>query len=225
MQPDLQELAERAAVLEHDGGLSRKDAEAMAVGEYVDARHAAGLQIDGLLGELASADRLRLDPRVEPILRALGLQSVRASAWGFGWVIPEGGTYRPATSSESGSASFIVPCFEEGGLVDLVAEGLASGRVLPRTGAAALIGRDAIEKAKDLKEPLLVFHRASAWVRGNGLGIVPIDWENIGFELEGVGRLASNASIAARLFEATRRCWPRPTIAIPTDAGDGNAAA
>jgi hypothetical protein len=225
MPPDLQDIAERAAILEHDGGLLRKDAEAMAVGEYVDARHAAGLQIDGLLGELASADRSRQDSRVEPLLRALGLRSVRAPAWGLGWVVPEGGTYRPASSSESGSASFIVPCFEDSDLVDLVAEGLASGRMLPRTGAATFIGRDAIQAAKESKEPLLVFHRASAWVRGNGLGIVPIDWENIGFELEGVGRLACNTSIAARLFEATKRCWPRPTIAVPTDAGADNAAA
>jgi hypothetical protein len=219
------DIFERAAVLEHEGGLSRKDAEAMAVGEYVGARHAAGLQIDGLLGELASADRLRQDPRVEPLLRALGLQSVRASAWGFGWVVPEGGTYRPATSSESGSASFIMPCFEDGGLVDLVAEGLASGRRLPRTGVATLLGRDAIEKAKEFKEPLLVFHRASAWLRGNGLGIVPIDWSVTGIELEGVQRIGCHASIAARLYAATERCWPRPTIAIPTSAGADNAAA
>ena len=73
------DILERAAGLKHDGGLSREEAEVTTtVREYVDAQHRVGLQIDGLLGELASADRLRQDRRVEPLLRALGLQSVRA---------------------------------------------------------------------------------------------------------------------------------------------------
>ena len=173
-------------------------------------------KLNPLLLELIGAHRLRHDLRLEPLLQSMGLLTVR-KVWGLSWVVPEEGTYRPAVDGEIGRSAIIVPAFEGGELVDLIAEGLASRRLLPRTGAATMIGHDAVECAKALREPLFVFDRPSGWLRGHCLGVVVLNW-NIGFELEGVRRIACTVSIADRLYTATRRYWPRPIIIIPRTA-------
>ena len=221
-RPDFQALIERAAGLQFDNGLTRSEAESQAIGEHLD-RWPANCLYSGLVGELASAVRVKHDPRVEPVLRAIALLTVRAPAWGLGWVMPEGDTYRPAAAGEMGPNALIVPAFEGGELIDLVAECFASRQLLPRTGAATMVGHEAVESARNLKKPLFVFDRPSAWLRGHCLGVVILDW-NVGFELEGVLRIACKVSLADKLYEATRRCWPRPIITIPTTVGSSLAS-
>ena len=103
---------ERAAILEYDGGLSRADAESQALREICDLRLAAGFP--GILGELVQADRRRAHPDIAPVLAAFGLASVRGPVWGFGHVVADGETYRPATDGETAHAAFIVPAVENG---------------------------------------------------------------------------------------------------------------
>ena len=146
MAPDLlSDFVERAAVLEYDGGLSRAEAERQASGEILDARFAE--PVDGILGELAAAASLRCRPEIDIALA--DLRGCRAMAWGPGWIAPAGRGYRPAEQGEPWHPAIIVPAVDDGGVVDLVAQDLATGRLLSRLDVAAIIGADEVEAARD----------------------------------------------------------------------------
>jgi hypothetical protein len=219
MSPDeMQDLRadfnERAAILEYDNGLTRGEAEAQAIRELVEQLQERAQHQTGIVAELADADRRRRHPDLAEVLVALGLAEVRAAAWGFGAVVPEGDTCRPAQSGEVGHPAAIVPATRDGAVVDLVAQGLNSGRMLSRLGAAAVIGSDEIEQARQSDDALIVFNNALSWLRGHARGIVVVNWQEAGRELEGVETLCCRKDLAGRLHEATRHCWPVPTIAV-----------
>jgi hypothetical protein len=218
MSRELQDLRadfnERAAILEYDNGLTRDEAEAQAVRELVDQLQERTRPQTGIVAELAGADRRRSHPDLAEVLAALGLADVRAPAWGFDAVVPEGDTYRPAGPDEPGHQAVIVPATEDGAMVDLVAQGLNSGRMLSRLGATALLGSDEIERVRQSDDPLIVFTNALSWLRGHTRGVVVVNWQEAGRELEGVETLLCRKDIAGQLHEATRHCWPVPTIAV-----------
>ena len=219
MNPDeMQDLRvdfnERAAILEYDNGLTRDEAEAQAVRELVNQLQERAQRQTGVVAELAGADRRRLHPDLAEVLAALGLADVRAPAWGFDAVVPEGDTYRPANRDEIGHQAVIVPATEDGAVIDLVAQGLNSGRMLSRLGATALLGSDEVEQARRSKASLIVFNNALPWLHGHTRGVVVVNWKEAGRELEGVETLLCRKDLAGRLHEATRHCWPVPTIAV-----------
>src|SRR4029434_2524059 len=96
---------ERAAILEYDGGLSRAEAEKQALGEIYNVIY-DGIP-PGIMGELETADQVRRDMRVAGEAEAT-FGHVRFP-WGFGWVVADGKTYRPAARDEPSSTDFIVP--------------------------------------------------------------------------------------------------------------------
>jgi hypothetical protein len=211
------DFEERAAILEYDGGLSRADAESQALREILDLKLAAGYP--GIIpGELIQADQRRRHPDLAPVLTALGLTNVRGPAWGFGHVVADGETYRPAIDGETAHAAFIVPAVEDGGIVDLVACTVSPRRMRSRHGAAAVVGLDEIERAHDANAPLYVFDDTIRWLRGDTRGAVMVDWDRAPREIEGVKTLICSAALAPSLHDATRRCWPRPTIAVVREA-------
>jgi hypothetical protein len=205
---------ERAAILEYDCGLTRGEAEAQAVRELVDQLQEGGRTQTGIAAELAGTNRRRSHPDLAEVLGALGLADVHAPAWGFDAVVPEGDTYRPARAAEPVHQAVIVPATQDGAVVDLVAQGLNSGRMLPRLRAAAVLGSDEIERARQSDDPLMVFNNPLSWLRGHTRGVVVVNWQEAGRELEGVETLLCRKDLAERLYDATRRCWPVPTIAV-----------
>jgi hypothetical protein len=211
-------IFEQAAILEHDNGLPRRDADAMAIGGYLDERYASGLRGAGILSELARADHSRLSPELAPVLTACGLLGARAPVYGFGHVVPDDGVYRPAMPDErDATAAVIVPITSMGeGLVDLVAQCLRSGRMIARLGVGDLVGLDEVDRARGCDTPLLIFNTTLDWLRGGCWGAVVVDWHDIGWRLEGVRTLLCRTTLAARLHQATRRCWPRPAIMAPS---------
>jgi hypothetical protein len=219
MNPDeMQDLRadfnERAAILEYDNGLTRDEAEAQAIRELVDQLQERAQRQTSIVAELAGADRRRSHPDLAEVLAALGLADVRAPAWGFDAVVPEDDTYRPAGPNEAGHQAVIVPAVEQGVVVDLVAQGLNSGRMLPRLGAATVLGSEEIERVRQSDDPLIVFNNALPWLRGHTRGVVVVNWKEAGRELEGVETLLCRKDLARQLHEATRHCWPAPTIAV-----------
>jgi hypothetical protein len=205
---------ERAAILEYDNRLTRTEAEAQAVRELVDHLGEGTQSQTSIVAELAGADHRRSRPGLAEVMVALGLTDVRSPAWGFDAVIPEGDTYRPAEANEQGHQAAIVPAMEDGSVVDLVAQGLNSGKMLPRMGSAVLLGVDEVESARDADRPLIVFSNALFWLRGHTRGVVVVDWREAGRELEGMKTLLCCKDLAGRLHKATRHCWPLPTIAV-----------
>ena len=62
--------------------------------------------------------------------------------------------------------------------------------------------------------PCLCSTIRSDGLRADAHGAVVVDWDRAAREIEGVKVLMCSASLATRLRDATRRCWPRPTIAF-----------
>jgi hypothetical protein len=213
---------ERAAILEYDGGLSRVTAESQALREICDLKLAAGYP--GILGELAQADRRRAHPDIAPVLAELGLANVRGPAWGLGHVVADGETYRPALDDEPAHAAFIVPAVEAGAISDLVACTVTGRRMTSRLGVAALIGLEEIERARDTDAPLLMFDDVVRWLRGNTCGAVIVDRRRAAPQLEGVRTMVCSLAFAPRLYQATRRCLPRPIVATPAASERRRAA-
>jgi hypothetical protein len=201
---------ERAAIAEHDGGLSRAEAEAQAVAETYDAIIQNERPCRGILGELVAATSRRFHQHENH-----DFDGVRAPAWGFDQVVIEGATYRPALPGEPGAPALIVPACEDGKIIDLVAQGLTSGRMLPRMGIAAVIGADEIEIAHEHGQPLLIFSNAMSWLKSGCRGVVIIDWLQAGYSLDGTGIIHCLISITGEIYKATRRCWPLPKIRVP----------
>lgn len=218
------EFEERAAVLEFDAGLPRLQAEARALAETYDRLSSVPARANGIVDELMFAAACRRTPGVAAALDALGLACVRAPLWGVGCVVAEYGLWRPAGKGEPGISALIVPACEEGGIVDLVAQNLADGRLLTRLGLVDLLGRDELEIARDRGEPLLVFDNVLAWLRGHCRGSVILDWHRAHRELDGLGMLLCSERTAPLIHRATRRCRPVPTIAVPQQEGSDLAA-
>jgi len=218
-------IEERAAILEYDNGLNQDEAERQAINEYLDLAECEGWSAAGIVGEWDRAAKRRFDPLFQDVEQRLKLDGVHAPMWGWGYVVPEGRTYRPVAEGEDGHVAIIVPCFDDYGLVDLVAHGLQSGRRLSRLGSAEILGLDAVEMARELNRPLLVFHDPYIWLRGNTLGAVIIDWTNLADHMSGITRLLCSADTAPKLYEATRECWPQPEIGVYAPTQEASLAA
>lgn len=208
-------FTERAAILELDNGMPRAEAEAQAVAELYDALQARPPM--GILAELARADRTRHSPQLRDCLQACGLVDVRGPAWGFGWCVFDCSTYRPADPDDLGRSCLIVPSTEDGALVDLVAMDLADRHMATRLGVAAVVGADAIDRARETQKPLFVFSDTAAWLRGGTRGAVVVDWSRAANVFDGCKLLLSAESIADRLRQATAHCWQRPDVMILKD--------
>jgi hypothetical protein len=208
------EFEERAAVLEFDGGLGRAEAEQRALADIYHELLGCRGRAHGILDELIRADARRQAPALEEVLQALGLAGVRAPLWGFGHVVAEQETWRPAGDDEPAMAALIVPACEEGAIVDLVAQRLGDGRVLCRLGAVDLLGWDELQIARDSGGPLLVYRDVLTWLRAHGRGTVILDWARAHRHLDGLGTLLCSERSAPLLHRATRRCRPVPTIGI-----------
>jgi hypothetical protein len=207
------DIEERAAIRQYDGGLSRDDSETQTVADCLDA----GLpELPCIMGE-AARELVRVDRRRRHHDLAADLVNAR-NLYGFDHVVfaADGDTYRPAIGGEPADAALIVPADDGyGGIADLVACTLAAPHHMrSRYGAAAIIGLAKVELAREADTPLLVFDHAIRWLYARSHGAVIVDWNRAAREIEGVKTLLCPKSLAPRLREATRRCWPRPTIAF-----------
>jgi hypothetical protein len=217
---DHADFAERAAILEFDCGLTRAEAEKQALAEIYNVV-SDGIPA-GVLGELVAADRLRRDARVVGEAEAT-FGHVRFP-WGFGWVVADGQSYRPANHAEQASTAFIVPALADGCVVDLVAQTFGLKGIRSRLGVASLVGSDDVEAARTNGQPLYVFSSIPQWLNGGGGGAVIVDWQRAAHDLDGVPAILCSPSIADRLFSITRECIPAPVIATPSDSGVRHAA-
>jgi len=222
MAVDSVDFAERVAILVVDNEVAPAEAERQALGEILGRCLAE--PPPGILGELVLADRRRRDAAMQDALAAAGVVRCRAPAWGFGHVVPDGRTWRPAAAGEAGRAAAIVPATEAGALVDLVAQDLETGQMRTRLDVAAVLGLDEIDRAKLNGRPLLLFPDALGWLRGGCRGAVVVDWRRAGHELQGVPAVLTASRLVARVIAATRDCRPRPIVATPHREGVARAA-
>lgn len=219
------ELAERAAILQFDNGLSREAADQQALDEYLARTGLDALPLPGIYGELDRAAKRRNEPLFQDVSGRLKLDRTAVDPWGWAYVKVKGPVYRPAPSDPEGHVAIIAPCFDLcGDLIDLVAHGLRTGRQATRLGAAEILGLEAVEIAKETGGPLFVYRDAYMWLVGHGLGAVVLDWVSVPDTLSGVATMLCHRDTAPTLYAATRDCWPIPEIAVYTPKEARNAA-
>ena len=214
------DFAERAAILEYDGGLPRADADRQALFEIYNT-NIEGIP-PGVLGELVAADRLRRDMRV--VAEAEALFGHVRFPWGFGWVVADGHSYRTADRAEQASTAFVVPAVVDGCVIDLVAQTFGLKGIRSRLGVVSLLGSDDVEAARTNGQPLYVFSSIPQWLKGGSRGAVVVDWQRAAHGLESVPAILCSASVADRLYAVTRQCVPPPVIATPSDSEVRRAA-
>lgn len=209
------ELAERAAILQFDNGLSREAADSQALDEYLARTGLDALPLPGIYGEIDRAAKRRQEPLFQDVNRRLKLDRTTVDPWGWDYVRVDGSVYRPAPSDDKGHVAIIAPCFDlYGDLADLVAHGIQTGRQVTRLGAAEILGLEAVEVAKETGGTLFVYRDAYMWLVGHGCGAVVLDWVSVPDTLSGVATMLCHRDTAPKLYAATRDCWPIPEIAV-----------
>jgi len=165
-----------------------------------------------LLRELLHASKVAREPRLEGVLATLGLTH-EGPLWRFDFVDFTGPTYRPLLG---GDGALIVPVFDDGLIVDLVACRVIDRRIATRHGAARALGEDWIDRAILHRTPLALFSDPLHWLMAGRHGAVVLDWRKAPFLFDGVEAVACDSpALASRVRSATHQMTKRPQIRLP----------
>ena len=168
-----------------------------------------------LLRELLSAHRIARDPEAAAALQPLHMPAAGLPVWGLQAVTVEGGHYAP---DPAGRPAIIVAATEDGRIVDLAATGLASRRTATRSGVAAILGQDALERAVVHQATLHLFRDPIEWLRHRCAGAVVLDWRTAAFILADLPAIACTTELlAARVDKALRRPLRVPPLFVRED--------
>ena len=133
-----------------------------------------------LLRELLAARRTARLPELADALQACGLPIDGASTWGVGFVDIDSHNYAPAVG---GKPAIIVPLFEGGALLDLIAVGLETRSTRTRRGLATVLGQEWLEHARETETAVRLFGDPIEWLRNGCRGAVVVDWRAARYEL------------------------------------------
>jgi hypothetical protein len=164
-----------------------------------------------LLRELLHASKVAREPRLEGVIGALGLAH-EGSLWGFDFVAFTESAYRPLLG---GDGALIVPVFDDGLIVDLVACRVADRHIATRHGAARALGEDWIDLAALNRSRLVLFSDPLRWLMAGRRGAVVLDWHQARVLLDGVDRITCDSpALASRVHAVTRRMSqpPKPCV-------------
>jgi len=169
-------------------------------------------KISPLLLELFAARRRLDDPELAATMGACGLQTDRGPLWGVDFVTVDQHHYEPAPD---GRPAVIVPCFDGGELVDLVAVGLRARTCRTRTGVCTVLGRDAIDDAKDCGGAVEILTDPIAWLQNGRRGACVVDWRAARHELADVPSIeCTSQALADRIDRAMRKPVDVPQIVV-----------
>jgi hypothetical protein len=157
-----------------------------------------------LFRELLAAHKVARSPELAAALRACGLPIDGASTWGVAFVEIDEHNYAPAAG---GKPAIIVPLFEDGALLDLVATGLETRSTRTRAGIATVLGREWLDRAKDTETTVRLFADPIEWLRNSCRGAVIVDWRSARFALSDVPGIACENELLA---ERVKRAMQQP---------------
>jgi hypothetical protein len=152
--------------------------------------------------ELLAARRTARLPELADALQACGLPVDGASTWGVGFVDIDPHHYAP---TDGGKPAIIIPLFDDGVLLDLVATGLETRSTRTRAGIATMLGRQWIDHAKDTETAVRLFGDPIEWLRNGCRGAVVIDWRAARYELGDVPGIACEGELLAKRVENALR--------------------
>jgi hypothetical protein len=120
--------------------------------------------------------------------------------------------YAPA---DGGKPAIIVPLFEDGRLLDLVATGLGTRSARTRRGIATVLGREWLDHAKQTETAARLFSDPIGWLRNGRRGAVVIDWRAARYELGDLpGIVCENELLAKRVDRALREPSRLPQLFV-----------
>jgi hypothetical protein len=165
-----------------------------------------------LLRELLSANRQAQQPERKAALALYGLGSNGGHVWGCEHVSTDGPYYSPAPD---GAPAVILPAFQDGELVDLVAVDLLTRAARTRLGIAACLGFDSIERARFSGERLRLYDDPLRWFCVGMRGAVLLDWTAARIALGDVQQIScSSDALAEKLDRAMRQIIRLPKIFV-----------
>ncbi|MFO1080571.1 MAG: hypothetical protein U1E23_08100 [Reyranellaceae bacterium] len=166
-----------------------------------------------LLRELVRAHRNARRPDVRAALAACGLPLGQGPLWGVDFVEVTAHDYQPAPG---GASAVIVPWFEDGELLDLVACSLATRACRTRTGLCVALGGEWLDHARQHRMPARLLADPIEWLRNGRRGCVPIDWRAAAYGLSDLpGIAASSPALARRVIDTLSRPLPVPPLFVP----------
>jgi len=158
--------------------------------------------LPSLLRELLRALKVAREPKLQGVIAARGLTH-DIPAWGLDFVEFTGLTYRPLLG---GDGALIVPVFDEGLMVDLVACRVSDRRTATRHGIARALGENWIDRAILDRTALSLFSDPLRWLMAGRQGAVVLDWHQAPFLFDGLGEITCDSpALANRVHVITRR--------------------
>jgi hypothetical protein len=169
-------------------------------------------KVNPLLWELVAACRTARREDLAQALDACGLRQTGGPIFGVDFVAIDANNYAP---EPNGRAALIVPYFEEGRLLDLVACGFATRTSRTRAGICVALGMDAIDTARWNEGQLRLYSDPLEWLQRGRQGACVIDWRAARHALADVPAIAcSSDALAARVEKALRQPVTLPALYV-----------
>ncbi|GEP57332.1 hypothetical protein [Reyranella soli] len=165
-----------------------------------------------LLLELVEAHRKARCEDVAGALDACGLHQHGGPIFGIEFVDHDAHNYAPAPG---GKPSIIVPHFEDGRLLDLVAVGLRSRACRTRAGVCTVLGGEWLDYARDHETAARIYPNPLAWLLAGRRGAVIVDWRSARYVLADVPELVcTDKALAERIDKAMRQPVHMPRLIV-----------
>jgi len=169
-------------------------------------------KIRPLLLELLAARRRLDDPELAATMSACGLHTDRGPIFGVEFIAYDAHHWMP---EPGGKPAIIVPHFENGHLLDLVAVGLRSRACRTRCGACTVLGGEWLDHARDYDEPVFIYPDPLAWLVAGRRGAVIVDWRAARHVLADVPAVeCADQALAGRIDRAMRLPVHVPQIVV-----------
>ena len=170
-------------------------------------------KVNLLLWELVAAHRTARREDLTRALDACGLRQQGGPIFGVELVAIDGHNYAP---EPGGQPALILPYFEDGRLLDLVACRFTTRTCSTRDGICTALGAEHIERARDAGTALSLFADPVEWLLADRQGACVVDWRSAHFTLADLdaGIACSSNLLAARVQRAMQRPATVPPLFV-----------
>ena len=169
-------------------------------------------KINPLLLELVEAHRKARREDIAVQLDACGLHQHGGPIVGVEYVASDDRHWSP---EPTGKPAIIVPYFEDGRLLDLVAVGLRSRACRTRAGVCTVLGGEWLDHAREHDTAARIYPDPLAWLLNGRRGAVIVDWRSARYALADVPALdCADQALANRIDKAMRQPVQMPRLIV-----------
>jgi hypothetical protein len=170
-------------------------------------------ELTPLLRELLAAHRNARREDLAGALDACGLHQHGGLIIGVEFIACDTHNYEP---EPGGKPAIIVPHFDDGRLLDLVAVAPRSRACRTREGVCTILGAEWLDHARDQETSVRIYADPLAWLFGGRRGAAIVDWRAARFDLADVPALiCADKALAERVDKAMRQPARMPRLVVP----------